>query len=150
MIGAILYNGGKRGEIMSEMSKDNLLRSWKDTSADLGCDTRTCHRWEKKHGMPVHRAEGGEKKSPVFAYKDELDSWFAHTFKNSHHAKEKAGEGPRYLIWAAGAIAIVLLAATFFIVRASRVRGQPADFSIEGSTLIVRDKEKRELSRKEP
>ena len=55
---------------MRELSKDNHLRSWKGISAYLGCDTRTCHRWEKKHGMPVHRAEGGETKSPVFAYKD--------------------------------------------------------------------------------
>ena len=59
---------------MREISKDNLLRSWKDISAYLGCDVRTCCRWEKQHGMPVHRAEGGEAKSHVFAYKDELDS----------------------------------------------------------------------------
>ncbi len=131
------------------MSKDNLLRSWKDISAYLGCDTRTCHRWEKKHGMPVHRAEGGETKSPVFAYKDELDRWFQQTFKNSHPARVKAERGRRYLIWAAGAAAVVLLAGVFFIVKASRVRRQPADFSIEGSTLIVLDKEKRELWRKD-
>ncbi len=74
---------------MSEMAKDNLLRSWKDISAYLGCDTRTCYRWEKNHGMPVHRAEGGEMKSPVFAYKDELDSWFQQTFKNSHPVRGK-------------------------------------------------------------
>ena len=59
---------------MSEMTKDNLLRSWKDISTKHGCDTRTCYRWEKNHGMPVHRAEGGEKRSLVFAYKNELDS----------------------------------------------------------------------------
>ena len=134
---------------MREISKDSLLRSWKDISAYLGCDVRTCHRWEKKHGMPVHRAEGGEMKSPVFAYKDELDRWFQHTFKNSHPARVKAELGRRYLIWAAGAAAVVLLAGAFFIVKASRVRRQPADFSIEGSTLIVRDKDKRELWRKD-
>ena len=134
---------------MREISKDNLLRSWKDISAYLGCDVRTCCRWEKKYGMPVHRAEGGEAKSHVFAYKDELDSWFQHTFKNSHSAWLKAQLGRRYLIWAAGAAAVVLLAGAFFIVKASRVRRQPADFSIDGSTLIVRDKDKRELWRKD-
>ena len=134
---------------MREISKDSLLRSWKDISAYLGCDVRTCCRWEKKYGMPVHRAEGGEMKSPVFAYKDELDSWFQHTFKNSHPARVKAQLGRRYLIWAAGAAAVVLLAGAFFIVKASRVRRQPADFSIDGSTLIVRDKDKRELWRKD-
>ncbi|MBE3130623.1 MAG: hypothetical protein IMZ54_07885 [Acidobacteria bacterium] len=133
---------------MLEKSKDSLLRSWKDISAYLGCDVRTCYRWEKQHGMPVHRAEGGEAKSHVFAYKDELDRWFQHTFKSSRSAWVKAKLGRRYLIWAAGA-AVVLLAGAFFIVKASRVRRQPADFSIDGSTLIVRDKDRRELWRKD-
>ncbi len=134
---------------MREISKDNLLRSWKDISAYLGCDTRTCHRWEKKHGMPVHRAEGGEKKSPVFAYKDELDSWFQQTFKNSHPARGKGRSGRRYPIWAVGAVAVLLLAAAVFIIPWRVVRRQPADFSIEGATLIVRDKDERELWRKD-
>jgi len=129
---------------MSEMSKDNLLRSWKDISAYLGCDARTCHRWEKKHGMPVHRAEGGEQKSHVFAYKDELDSWFRQTFKNSHPARRK---GRHYPAWAVAAAAVLLLAAAVFLVPWRVVRRQPADFSIEGATLIVRDKDKRELWR---
>lgn len=134
---------------MGEISKDSLLRSWKDISAYLGCDRRTCCRWEKKHGMPVHRAEGGETKSPVFAYKDELDRWFQQTFKNSRSAWVKAKLGRRYLIWAAGAAAVLVLAGAFFIVKASRIRRKPADFSIDGSTLIVLDKEKRELWRKD-
>jgi len=134
---------------MSEMSKDNLLRSWKDISAYLGCETRTCHRWEKKHGMPVHRAEGGETKSPVFAYKDELDSWFQQTFKNSHPARVKAERGRRYPIWAAGAVVVLVLAGAVYLIPWRVVRRQPADFSIEGSTLIVRDKDKRELWRKD-
>ena len=131
---------------MRKISKDSLLRSWKDISAYLGCDTRTCHRWEKKHGMPVRRAEGGETKSHVFAYTDEIDSWFQETFKNSHPAR---GKGRRYRIWAAGAAGVLLLAAAVFLIPWRVVRRQPADFSIEGSTLIVRDKDKRELWRKD-
>jgi hypothetical protein len=132
---------------MSEMSKDNLLRSWKDISAYLGCDTRTCHRWEKKHGMPVHRASGGEKKSPVFAYKNELDNWFQQTFKNSHPVQGKGDRGRRFPIWAVGAAAVLILTAAVFLIPWRVVRRQPADFSIEGATLIVRDKDKRELWR---
>ena len=131
---------------MRKISKDSLLRSWKDISAYLGCDTRTCHRWEKKHDMPVRRAEGGETKSHVFAYTDEIDSWFQETFKNSHPAR---GKGRRYRIWAAGAAGVLLLAAAVFLIPWRVVRRQPADFSIEGSTLIVRDKDKRELWRKD-
>jgi hypothetical protein len=134
---------------MREISKESLLRSWKDISAYFGCDVRTCYRWEKKHGMPVHRAEGAEKKSPVFAYTDELDRWFQHTFKNSHPALVKAERGRRYLIWAVGAAAVLLLAGAVFLIPWRVVRRQPADFSIEGPTLIVRDKDKRELWRKD-
>lgn len=132
---------------MREMSKDNLLRSWKEISAYLGCDTRTCHRWEAKHGMPVHRAEGTETKSPVFAYKDELDRWFQETFRNSHHGREKAGSGRGYWKWVAGAAAVLVLAAVFFVIRGSRVRRQPADFRVEGSSLVVLNKGHRELWR---
>jgi hypothetical protein len=135
---------------MREMSKDNLLRSWKDISAYLGCDTRTCHRWEKKHGMPVHRAEGGaEAKSPVFAYKDEIDAWFKETFKNSSKANGKAGSGRPYPKWVWGAAAVLLLAAAIFLIPWRIVRRQPADFSVEGSVFIVLDKDKRELWRKD-
>jgi hypothetical protein len=56
--------------------------------------------------MPVHRAEGGETKSHVFAYTDELDRWFRHTFKSSHSTWMKAERGRRYLIWAAGAAVV--------------------------------------------
>jgi hypothetical protein len=132
---------------MHELSKDNLLRSWKEIAAYLGCDVRTCHRWEAGHGMPVHRAEGGEKKSPVFAYEDELDTWFKDTFRSSQQAGEIAGRGRRYLAWAAGAIAVVVLAGAYFILREGLVRRQPADFSIEGSVFIALDKGKRELWR---
>jgi len=54
------------------------LSSWKEIASYLGCDERTCLRWEKKFGLPVHRAGGSQSKSLVFAYKDELDEWLRH------------------------------------------------------------------------
>jgi len=135
---------------MRELSKDNLLRSWKDISAHLGVDVRTCHRWEAKHGMPVHRAEGTEKKSLVFAYKDELDAWFKRTFRNHKGAREEevpAGKGRPGLKWLLAAVTVFVLAGGFFLVRGLLARGQPADFSIDGSFLVVLDKQHRELWR---
>lgn len=55
-------NGGER------------LDSWKAIAAYLGRDTGTVRRWERTHGLPVHRVPGG-KGSSVFAYKSEIDSW---------------------------------------------------------------------------
>ena len=132
---------------MDELSKDNLLRSWKEISAYLGCDIRTCHRWEDKRGLPVHRAEGGETKSPVFAYRDELDAWFRDTFRDGNHAKDKAAKGKPWLKWAAAGTAVLVLAGAFLLIRAGRTRRQPADFAIDGSILIVLDKQKHELWR---
>ena len=134
---------------MGELSKDNLLRSWKEIAAYLGCDVRTCHRWEANHAMPVHRAEGGETKSPVFAYRDELDRWFKETFRDGNHPRGKVAKGNLWVKWAAGGAAVLVLAGAFLFIRAARTRRQPADFAIDGSTLIVLDKQKREIWRKD-
>lgn len=135
---------------MPEPSKPNLLRSWKDISAHLGCDVRTCHRWEANLGMPVHRAEGGGRKSPVFAYRDELDAWFRETFKASRPNGSEAREGkaprPR-LAWVLGIGAVAVLAGGVVLYREIGVRRQPADFEIDGPVLIVKDKQGRELWR---
>ena len=133
---------------MDELSKDNLLRSWKEIAAYLGVDVRTCHRWEALHGMPVHRAEAGGRKSPVFAYKDELDRWFRGTFKNGH-SNHKGGKSRPWLKWALAGAVILVLAGAYLLFREKPVRRQPADFSIDGSTFVVLDKQKRELWRRE-
>ena len=134
---------------MNELSKDHLLRSWKEIAAYLGCDVRTCHRWEDQRGMPVHRAEAAEKKSPVFAYKDELDAWFKGTFKTSDTAVIKVKKRSPWMKWALGGAAAVVLVGAFLHEGGLLVRRQPADFGIEGSFLVVRDKYQRELWRRD-
>jgi tetratricopeptide (TPR) repeat protein len=54
--------------------EEELLESWKEISAYLNRNIRTCQYWEKKHDLPVHRLEDSPK-ARVFAYKKELDSW---------------------------------------------------------------------------
>ena len=58
----------------ADPKREDRLASWKEIAVYLGCDERTCLRWEKKLGLPVHRMEGVFK-SRVFAYRDELDRW---------------------------------------------------------------------------
>ncbi len=110
---------------MAELSKDNLLRSWKEIAAYLRCDVRTCHRWETDRGMPIHRAEGGEKKSPVFAHKDELDRWFQGTFKNSSHHSVKNAAALNWLKWVAR-VAILLAPGRAVFPLLGRPRPEPA------------------------
>ena len=50
------------------------LQSWKEIAAFLERDVRTAHRWEKRAGLPVRRHTDG-KRSSVYAYPSELESW---------------------------------------------------------------------------
>jgi len=134
---------------MNEFTKDNLLRSWKEIAAYLGCDVRTCHRWEDQRGMPVHRAEGSETKSPVFAYKDELDRWFQGTFKTTNGPAETGGSVPRWVKWTAAGGGLVAISVFFLFLPDILSRRQPADFRIEEPYFIALDKQKRELWRKD-
>lgn len=56
------------------MSAREVLDSWKEISAYLGRDVRTCRRWEQHLGLPVHRLNGSPK-ARVRAFKDEIDRW---------------------------------------------------------------------------
>lgn len=50
------------------------LRGWKDIGAHFGASDRTAQRWERDHGMPVHRT-GRTRGASVFALPEELDAW---------------------------------------------------------------------------
>jgi predicted DNA-binding transcriptional regulator AlpA len=53
----------------------NRLNSWKEIAAYIGYDESTIRRWERTAKFPVHRV-GASKRSPVFAYPEEIDEWF--------------------------------------------------------------------------
>jgi len=50
------------------------LDSWKEIALYLGREVRTCQRWEKFEGLPVHRLQHS-KMSSVYAIPGELDEW---------------------------------------------------------------------------
>ncbi len=54
---------------------ENRLDSWKEISHYLRRTVRTVQRWEQSEGLPIHRI-AHEKRSTVFAYKNELDHWW--------------------------------------------------------------------------
>lgn len=144
------------------MKNSDILRSWKEISAYLECDRRTCLRWEKNLGLPIHRMEGSEK-GGVFAYRDELDKWLAQRTGQPEPVKNRievieAGrkwarlESRRWsrkrlisfhlAVWAA----IIAAFALFNMRMAPRV---PIDFRIDGSELVVLGEGNRELFRYE-
>ena len=140
---------------MAEMGKGNKpLSSWKEIAAYLGCDQRTCIRWETKHGLPVHRPGSDQARSHVFAYKDELDRWLK---KKSGAPETQDEESPKPRIsrltkFVFGSLLLAgfsLLAFLFLIHVPSQQRSslltQPADFKIRGSELVVVNSKGQEL-----
>jgi hypothetical protein len=52
------------------------LDSWKELATYLRRGARTVQRWEREEDLPVRRLQH-EKLGSVYAYKQELDDWFA-------------------------------------------------------------------------
>ena len=74
------------------MSAREVLDSWKEISAYLCRDVRTCRRWEEQLGLPVHRLNGSPK-ARVRAYKDEIDRWL----EMKLHEREIVKSAPAFL-----------------------------------------------------
>jgi len=74
------------------MSAREVLDSWKEISAYLCRDVRTCRRWEEQLGLPVHRLNGSPK-ARVRAYKDEVDRWL----EMKLHEREIVKSAPAFL-----------------------------------------------------
>jgi hypothetical protein len=125
------------------------LSSWKEIAVYLDAGLRTVIRWEKEFGLPVHRLSDS-RRSRVFAYKRELDEWIAsHKISIRHKQRipsrrQKTLQKGLYLL----VPAIVLLAAAylFLFIRPSQ-NTQPFDFRIQRSTLLIINKDGKELWR---
>ena len=52
------------------------FHSWKAIANYFGCSERTVRRWESAEGLPVHRHQH-QSAARIFAYQQELDTWFA-------------------------------------------------------------------------
>ena len=123
-------------------SRERRLSSWKEIAAYLRCDKRTCLRWEKKFGLPVHRLGDSGSRSLVFAYRDELDEWL-------RARRDKEGNSRlRVRIWESVshnwlvAALIVLCVASAAVWIGTKKRGNapaPKEFRVEKSRLILED-----------
>jgi len=69
----------------SYMNESDILHSWKDISTFLDRGVRTCIRWERELGLPVHRIDEESSRSKVFAYKSEIDQWLKERSNNKNN-----------------------------------------------------------------
>ena len=125
----------------------NLLASWKEIASYLDCDVRTCRRWEKLYGLPVHRLKDAFK-SRIHAYRNEIEDWL----KSSGNKRNKSiglGSLPKILrrkfilIIAAIFVILFLIYFTFSHLQDN----QPVDFRMENSNLVILNKKGKELWR---
>jgi adenylate cyclase len=68
------------------MEERRVLESWKAIAAYLGRTEKTCRKWERELGLPIHRLNNSAK-AHVFAYADELDRWKEETFRTAEGRK---------------------------------------------------------------
>jgi len=130
------------------LKKEDLLTTWKEIASYLDRDVRTCRRWEKKYGLPVHRMEGTAKSS-IFAYKDELDKWLRKRLNEKYtprHIFSRKAKWHKSLYLLFFIIGIAVLIISFILIRAS-TPVSPADFKIEESELIILNAKGKELWR---
>jgi hypothetical protein len=123
--------------------ENDLLSSWKEIASYLDCDVRTAHRWEKEYGLPVHRLGKGVR-TRVFAYEYELDTWL-----QKKASKDKTTNKHAFRVILFILIAVLAAASVFFVYHYLTFDRQPNDFDMEGSQLIVLNRDGRELWRKD-
>lgn len=116
-----------------------MLSSWKESAADLDCHVRTCIRWKKQFGLPIHRMDASQK-SRILAYKDEIEKWQKECFKSKNrytqfYQKPRAWYKNPYIIYLG---AILFAAVIFFLLLFVFPKAQqPYDFRIEKNRLII-------------
>lgn len=100
----------------------DILHSWKGIAAYLEKDVRTCARWARDLGLPVHHVNGDSSRSKVFAYRDEIDEWLRTRPAGAPAAEARRRTIVRRLLVPALAIGgtIVVLLAGWLILRGPR------------------------------
>jgi hypothetical protein len=115
-----------------------VLSSWKEIAEFFQIDVRTCQRWEKAFGLPVHRLDGSPR-SRVLAYMDELTEWRSNSYKakaavaSSQPDSRQAPRRRRFFLCAGLFILSITAVLAGFIVF-DRV---PDGFRIRGSRLVI-------------
>lgn len=117
------------------------LDGWKEISGYLRCDIRTCLRWEKDAGLPIHRINTGATRSRVFAYRAELDRWLA----GDHEAQKRIARPGRTGRWGIVAAGAGLLAVALMAWMLWPSSPAPVDCRAKGQTLVCFDAKDREL-----
>lgn len=121
-----------------ENGNGEVLSSWKEISAYLKCGVRSCIRWEKERGLPVHRM-AGPRSARVFAYRGELDAWLEKQLKNGGEVglerKTRPRSTKRFILWIIPLAALAALVALVLIL--IKGRSDPPPFQTGRYAIIT-------------
>src|SRR6266436_5712219 len=96
-------------EERSASRPSDRLHSWKEIAAYFNRDERTVRRWEEQEGLPVHRHQH-KSRAAIFAYKTELEAWWANGRKRLEGQEPAAAASRRaWFLWPAAATAAILV-----------------------------------------
>jgi hypothetical protein len=134
---------------MDNPPNSDRLSSWKEIASYLGRDIRTCLRWDKNLGLPIHRVDPESPKSRVYAFKADLDEWLRQASLNK---TEKQESPPRLGFWRKLlylGVPILGIAAALLWIALNKYRGpvEPADFHIKKSVLVILNEKGKEIWR---
>ena len=119
--------------------------SWKEIASYLNRHITTCQRWEREYGLPIHRLDGSPK-ARVFAFKDEIDSWYKKMDGESeiktHRYFIKSPKKTIKFLFIAFLMVTTMAILLFTLIK---LPSRAADFNIQGSKLIVIDERQREM-----
>jgi hypothetical protein len=124
---------------------DRILNSWKEIADYVKQNIRTCQRWEKNLGFPVHRLEGYAN-SRVFATKEEIDRWMKKRLAiNKKLSKTNFQASKKRILVSLTSIFLLFSTSAFLIIIFFKNPSQPTDFLINGSTLNILDEKDQKL-----
>jgi TolB-like protein len=115
--------------------------SWKEIAVYLKRTEKTCRRWEKELGLPIHRLEDSPR-ARVFAFKDEIDAWREKTGRLGSLAERRKTEagglqiGNKRRIYRVASLGIILVLLTIWFLISKRERQHPASVAIRSVAVL--------------
>jgi len=120
------------------------LTSWKEIAAFFHVTVRTAQNWEAERGLPIHRIPGARGR--VYAERHELLAWQAQA-PTTPAVSESPVARTRWHPLALGVAAVAAAAVMLLARQRLPLAAEPADYRVEGSSVIVLDRNGQEVWR---